>query len=192
VHGRQDRDRLLREVDAREDARRFRDARQAFGQRLGRQVVQVQVDVVLVRADAAAFADLDRHAARDHVAGGEVLVGRRVAFHEPLALGVGEVAAFAARALGDEAAGAVDAGGVELHEFHVLQRQALARDHAAAVAGAGVGGGGGEIGAAVAAGGQHDHLRAEDVERAVVELPRHDADAGPSSVIRRSVAKYSM
>jgi hypothetical protein len=52
-----------------------------------------------------------------------------------------------------------------------------ARDHAAAVAGAGVGGGRGEIGAPVAAGGQHDHLGAEDVDRAVVELPRHDADA---------------
>jgi hypothetical protein len=50
VHGRQNRDRLLRQVHTGEDARRFRDARQAFGQRLGRQVVQVQVDVVLVRA----------------------------------------------------------------------------------------------------------------------------------------------
>jgi hypothetical protein len=35
VHRRQHRDRLLRHVDAGEDLRRFRDARQAFGQRLG-------------------------------------------------------------------------------------------------------------------------------------------------------------
>jgi len=41
---------------------------------------------------------------------GEVLGGRRIALHEALAFGVGEIAAFAARPLGDEAAGAVDAG----------------------------------------------------------------------------------
>jgi hypothetical protein len=48
-----------------------------------------------------------------------------------------------------------------------------ARHHAAAVAGAGVGRGGAEIGPAIAAGGQHDHLGVEDVDRAVVELPAH-------------------
>ncbi len=92
--------------------------------------------------------------------------------------GVGEIAAFAARAFGDQAARAVDAGGVELHEFHVLQRQAGAQRHAAAIAGAGVGGGGGEVGAAIAAGRQDDALGAEAVHRAVVEFERRDAAAG--------------
>jgi hypothetical protein len=50
-----------------------------------------------------------------------------------------EIAAFAARAFGDQAARAVDAGRVELHELHVLQRQAGAQHHGIAVAGAGVG-----------------------------------------------------
>ena len=102
----------------------------------------------------------------------EVLHGRRIALHEPLALGVGQVAALAARALGDQAAGAVDAGRVELHELHVLQRQAGAQHHAVAVAGAGVGAGAGEVGAAVAAGGQDRHLGAEAVQRAVVRASR--------------------
>ena len=135
----------------------------------------MQVDVVLLRADAAALADLDGHAARDDVAGGEVLVGRGVALHEALALGVGQIAALAAGALGDQAARAVDAGRVELHELHVLERQALAGDHAAAVAGAGVGGGRREVGAAVAAGGEHHHPGVEAVQGAVVELPGEDA-----------------
>jgi hypothetical protein len=138
----------------------------------------VQVDVVLVLADAAALADLDGHRAADHVARGQVLGVRRIALHEALALGVGEVAAFAARALGDQAAGAVDAGRVELHELHVLQRQAGAQHHAAAVAGAGVRRGAGEIGAAIAAGGQHHLLRAEAVQRAVGEVPGDHAAAG--------------
>ena len=63
----------------------------------------------------------------------------RIALHEALAAGVGEVAALAARAFRDQHAGAVDAGGVELHELHVLQRQAGAQHHGVAVARAGVG-----------------------------------------------------
>jgi ribosomal protein L27 len=95
--------------------------------------------------NAAPFADFQRHRTRDDVAAGQILGRRRVALHETLAFGVGEIAAFAARALGDQHARAVDAGRVELHEFHVLQRQAGTQHHAAAVAGAGVGRGGGEI-----------------------------------------------
>jgi hypothetical protein len=61
-------------------------------------MVEVQVDVVLVLADAAALADFHGHAARDHVARGQVLGDRRIALHEALAFGVGQIAALAARA----------------------------------------------------------------------------------------------
>ena len=127
-------------------------------------MVEMQVDVVLVLADAAARADLHGHGARDDVARGEVLGGGRVALHEALALGIRQVAALAARALGDQAARAVDAGRVELHELHVLQRQAGAQHHGVAVAGAGMRRGGREIGAAIAAGRQDRHVRAEAVD----------------------------
>ena len=140
-------------------------------------MVEVQEDVILLLADAAALADFDRHRARDDVAGGEVLGGGRVTLHEALALGIDEIAAFAAGALGDEAARAVDAGRVELDEFHVLQRQAGAQHHAAAVAGAGMRRGAGSVGAAVAAGGEDRGLRPETMQRAVVELERDDAAA---------------
>ena len=46
----------------------FRDAGQALVDDLGIQMRQMQVDVILVRADAAAFADFDGHGAADHVA----------------------------------------------------------------------------------------------------------------------------
>ena len=141
-------------------------------------MVEVQEDVVLLLADAAAFADLDGHRARDHVARGEILGGRRIALHEALALGIDEIAALAARAFGDEAAGAVDSGRVELDELHVLQRQAGAQRHRAAVAGVGVGAGAGMIDAAIAAGGEDGGLRAEAMQRAVVELQRDHAAAG--------------
>ena len=102
VHGRHDRDRLARQVDAGEDARGFRDAGQPLLQHLGIEMIEVQEDVVLELADAAAFADFDGHGARHHVARGEVLGGRRIALHEALALAVDEIGAFAARAFGDQ------------------------------------------------------------------------------------------
>ena len=141
-------------------------------------MVEVQVDVVLLGAHAAPLADLDRHRARDHVARGQVLGVRGVALHEALAVGIGEIAALAARALGDQHAGAIDAGRVELHELHVLQRQAGAQHHGVAVAGLGVRAGAGEIGAAIAAGRQNRLLGAEAMQRAVLQAQRDDAAAG--------------
>jgi len=75
---------------------------------------------------------------------------------------------------GDQAAGAIDTGGVELDELHVLKRQPLTRDHAVAVAGAGMSGRGTEIGATVAAGRQNGGLGVEQVQCAVVQLPRQN------------------
>ena len=178
MHRRRDRDRLARDIDAGENPHRFRNARQPLMQHLGIEMVEVQVDVVFLLADAAAFANLDGHRARDHVARREIFGGRRIALHETLALGIDQIAAFAARALGDEAAGAVDAGGVKLDELHVLQRQAGAQRHRAAVAGAGMRRGAGGVGAAVAAGGENRGLGAETMQRAVVEFQRDHAAAG--------------
>ena len=111
------------------------DARQPLGEDFRIEMVEMQEDVILLRADAAAFADFDGHRAGDDVARGEVLGGRRVALHEALAFGIDQIGAFAARALGDQHAGAVDAGRMELHELHVLERQAGAQHHGVAVAG---------------------------------------------------------
>jgi hypothetical protein len=67
---------------------------------------------------------------------------------------------------------------VELHELHVLQRQAGAQHHGVAVAGASMRRGRREVGAAVAARRQDHQVGAEDVDVAVVELPGGDAAAG--------------
>jgi hypothetical protein len=139
VAGRHHRDRLLGDVDAGEDLGGLRDARQALVQQRRVEVLQMQLDVVPVRPAAAALVDLDGHRARDHVPRREILGRGRVALHEALAVGVGEIAALAAGALGDQAAGAVDPRRVELDELHVLERQARPQHHGVAVAGAGMG-----------------------------------------------------
>ena len=177
VHGREHRDRLAGHVDAGENPRALGNAGQPLVQHRGIEMIEVQEEMVLELADAAPLADLDGHGARNHVARGEVLGGGRIALHEALALGIGEIAALAARAFGDQAPGAVDAGGVELHEFHVLQGQAGAQHHGVAVAGAGVRRGAGEIGAPVAAGGDDGHVGADAMNGAVVELERDHAAA---------------
>ena len=134
--------------------------------------------MVVFLADAAALADFHRHGPADHVAAGQVLGVGGITLHEAFALGIGQIAALSARALGDQAAGSIDAGGVELNEFHVLQGQAGARHHAVAVAGAGVRRGAREIRPAIAAGGQDGGVGAEPVQGAVIQVPGHHAPAG--------------
>jgi hypothetical protein len=101
MHGGQHRNRVPGHVDAGEYLRRLGNAGQPFVQHLRIEVIEVQVEMILLAADAALFADFDHHGARDHVARSEVLGRRRVALHEALALGIDQVGAFPARALGD-------------------------------------------------------------------------------------------
>ena len=65
VDRRQHRNRLPGDVDAGEDPRSSRRCRAAFRGCPSDRDAQVQVDVVVVAAHAAAFADLDRHRAAD-------------------------------------------------------------------------------------------------------------------------------
>ena len=58
---RRDRDRLARQIDARENLRRLRNAGQPLGQYLRIDMVEVKEDVVLMLPDPAAFADFHRH-----------------------------------------------------------------------------------------------------------------------------------
>ena len=103
-----------------EDLSRLRNPRQALVQNLGREVLEVEKDVVLFRSAAAALADFDRHRPADDVARRQVFGVRRVGFHKARALAVSQIATFAAGALGDQAAGAIDPGRVKLDEFHIL------------------------------------------------------------------------
>jgi hypothetical protein len=144
-------------------------------------MVQVQVNVVLVLTNASALEDLLGHGPGDDVPGGQVLGSGCVSLHKPLAQAVSQDSALSSAALGHEAAGAVDSGGVELDELEVLHGQALADDHGAAVAGAGVRGGAGLIGSAVAAGGEAGVAGPDSVDGAVGDVHAHDApwnDAG--------------
>ena len=164
-------------VDAGEYLGRLRYSGEPLAQDGRVEMIEMQKDVVLFRSDAAPLADFDGHGAGDDVARGEVLGRRRVALHEALAFGIDHVAAFAARAFGDEHAGAVDPGRMELDEFHVLEREAGAQHHGIAVAGLRMRARAGRVGAAIAAGRENGHLPGKPMDRAVVEVERDDAAA---------------
>jgi len=61
-----------------------------------------------------------------------------------------------------------NASRMELHELHILQRQARPCDHAATIAGAGMGRSGGEIRAAIATRRQDHHLGREQMQCTVI------------------------
>lgn len=73
VDSRQDRDRLLGDVDSGEDGGGLRDSGETLVENLWREVRKLEEAVVLVGTDSTTLADLDRHRARDDVARGEVL-----------------------------------------------------------------------------------------------------------------------
>jgi hypothetical protein len=148
-----------------------------FAKILAAQVFEMQVDVILGLTDAAPLANLDGHGAADHVARRQVFRIRCIALHEALAGGVRQVSPLASRPFSNETTGAIDPGRVELHEFHVLQRQAGSKRHPAPVAGARVRRGAREPRSAVAAGGQNDLVRAEAMQRAVGHVEGDDAAA---------------
>ena len=123
VLGRAHRDHLLHRVDAEEGLADLLDLAQVLLDVGAAEQGDVQPQVLTkARLRALALADMRLHAARHHVARGQLLLLGLVVGHETVAVDVLEQAAVAAAALGDQDAGREDAGGVELHRFHVAQR----------------------------------------------------------------------
>mmetsp|Transcript_58525 Transcript_58525/g.125865 ORF Transcript_58525/g.125865 Transcript_58525/m.125865 type:complete len:404 (-) Transcript_58525:43-1254(-) len=138
VHRRQHRDRLLCHIHPRKDLRRLTDSRQSLTQRLRRQVVQVQVHVVLVRAHTTALPDLHCHCSRHNVARCQILRGWRVRCHEWITVRVLQNPSFTSAPFRHQATSRENSRRVELNELQVLQRQPLPRHCTATVSGTGV------------------------------------------------------
>ena len=138
--------------------------------------------------EAAALVDLGLLGAGDDVAGGELHLVRRVPLHEPLALGVEQVRALAAGALGDQKALARQRRRVVLDHLHVHQRRAGAVGHRDPVAGADQRVGRRLPDLPVAAGGEDHALRLEELGRAVLDVAGDGADAA-TLVVDREVGR---
>ena len=168
-------DRLARDVHAREVAPDVDDLAQRLERALARDLGDVQRDRAV--REAAALVDLGLLGARDDVAGGQLDLVGRVLLHEALALGVVEVRALAAGALGDEDPVARQRGRVVLDHLHVHQRGADAVGLRDPVARADERVGGRLEALARAAGGVDDGLGREELHRAVADVARDRAAA---------------
>ena len=168
-------DRLLGDVDPGEVAADEDDLAQRLVDPLLRDHGDVERDGAV--GEAAALVDLGLLGARDDVARGELHLVRRVRLHEALALGVEQVRALAAGALGDQKALARQRRRVVLDHLHVHQRRPGAVGHRDPVAGADQGVGGRLPGLAVAAGGEDHVLGLEQLHRAVADVAQDRADA---------------
>ena len=122
-----------------------------------------------------AYLDFLVHRAGHEVARCQVLQGGRIALHETLAIAVEQDGAFAAAAFGQQHARAGHAGGVELPELHVFQRNAGTCGHAQAVTGVDEGVGRCCKDTACTAGGQQGGLGFEDVQVAGFHFQRRHA-----------------
>src|SRR4029078_10829786 len=97
--------------------RDFADSRQAMVDHLRAKVIELQQHVAAIGQAARYFLDLVRHRARNDVATREILLIRRIALHETLAVGVQQVAALPANAFSDQDAGALQSAPVHLEEL---------------------------------------------------------------------------
>ena len=123
MHGRQHGNRVPGYIDAGENTRRLGNAGQLLFDHVRPQVLEMQVNMIAVLADAAALANFNRHRTTNNVARREILRIRRIAFHKSFAFGICQIATLAPHALGNQHSGPVNTGRMKLHEFHVLQRQ---------------------------------------------------------------------
>src|SRR6202047_4399914 len=137
----------------------------------------MEIDMIFFWSDTTPFVNFHRHGARDDVARREIPRAGRVTLHKAYAFGIDQIAAFSACAFRDEASRPIDTGRMKLHELHVLQWKAGAKDHTAPVTGAGMRGRAGEIDSAATACRQDDGLSTKPMQRSVHQRPRHDTAA---------------
>ena len=93
--------RLVSDIHTSRNLRSLRVARQALGECLQREVVQVQQDVVHVRAHTAAFTDLNGQVAAHHLLGRQAHGRRSNPSHERFALPVSRNTSFTTATLSE-------------------------------------------------------------------------------------------
>ena len=178
VNCRHDRNRVADRIDIGELDRDLADRGQLFDDLVCAEVIELEQNVIAVRAAAAPFLDFLIHRARDEVARCEILERGRIALHEALAVLVKENSAFAAYTFGDQHAGAGHTGGMKLPELHVFEGQPSAGSHAHTITSVDEGIGRRCPDTTGSASGQHGDLRLENHHVAGFHLEGHDSDHG--------------
>ena len=158
VHSRQYRYRRFGDINTGKYTGRFGDAWQSLFNDFRAKVLQMQEYMVLLRTHTAPLVNLYRHGAANHITRRKVFGIRCIALHEAFTVRIGQIAALTTHPLGDQHAGTIDAGWMELHELHVLDRETRTQHHGAAITGTGMCRCAGKITAAIATGGEDNSM----------------------------------
>ena len=88
----------------------------------------IQVHVAL-STDTTSFLHLQEHCPTDNIPRGKVFDGRRISFHEALAFIIEQDPTFTSHTLCDQDAHAINAGRMELEEFHIFRGDTTPQGH---------------------------------------------------------------
>jgi hypothetical protein len=177
VDCRQNGDRFLGDVHSGENGGSLRDTGETLVEDRGRQVRELEVNVITIRADTTTFADLQSHGARDDITRGQILGSGGITFHETFTLRVQKVSTLTTRSLSDQASSTVDTCGVELDKLQILERKAGTSDHGVTITSASVGRGAGKVGTTVSSCGKDSLVSTEAVKSTILHVQCNDTTA---------------
>lgn len=144
---------------------------------LGRKMVQVKVNVVIVGTHTTALQDLHGHRAGHDITRSQVLSSGCVSLHEALTFTVSEDTTFASAALSHQAASTIDSSWVELYKFRVFDWESSPGDHTAAITSACVSTSAREVGSTVASSGNNSLIGLHSVDSSISHVIGHDSSA---------------
>lgn len=173
----QDGDRLLGDINTRENSSSLGNTGETLVEDRGGQVRKLEVDVVLLGTDTTTLTDLHGHGAGDNITGSKILGSGSITLHETLTLRVQKVTTLTAGTLGDQASGTVDTGGMELNELQILERETGTGNHGVTVTSASMSRCAGEVGASVSSGGKDGLVGAEAVESTILHVQGENTTA---------------
>jgi hypothetical protein len=170
-------DGFLSHINTSENVSSLRNTRESFLEGVGRQVVQVKVDVITLGTNTSALNDFHGHGSWDDVTRGEILGIRGITLHKALTVLITKDTTLTTAALSHEATGTIDASRVELNELGVLKRKASADSHSTTITSASVGGCAGLVSTSVSTSGENSLVGSHSVDGSISHVIGHNTAA---------------
>mmetsp|Transcript_45256 Transcript_45256/g.61374 ORF Transcript_45256/g.61374 Transcript_45256/m.61374 type:complete len:297 (+) Transcript_45256:794-1684(+) len=171
------RDGFFGTIDTSEDVSSLKNTWETLLQGFRRQMVQVKVDVILLRTDTTTFKDFHGHRSRNNISGGEIFGSRGISLHKAFTVGVSEDTTFTTATFSHEATSTVDTSRVELNEFRILNGQVSTGNHTVTITSASMSGGAGEVSSTVTTGGHDSSVSAHSVDSTISHVVSHNTTA---------------
>mmetsp|Transcript_22976 Transcript_22976/g.35408 ORF Transcript_22976/g.35408 Transcript_22976/m.35408 type:complete len:259 (+) Transcript_22976:781-1557(+) len=174
MHSRQDRNGLLGHIHTSKNGCSLTNSWQTFFEQLRRQMIQMQVDMILVWSHTPPFTNLHGHGSRHHITTGQILGTGSIPLHEPLTFTVAQNTALTTTSLGNQTSGPVDTGGMKLHKLRILIGQTGPHGHGIPVSCTSMCACAAEVGSTVPSRGQYSVFGMDPMEGPILHIQRRD------------------